>query len=355
MDEFKRREFIKLSAFGFAGIALQLKSISSHAQIANAHFGKWNHDTKLNWDAFLEQITRLAKTQHQLPWDQTVYTEQVKQLLQQCNFPQFENVKKEMDAYENKNPNWFEAASLHKEIDFQVSLFQFEKGEYIPHHDHPDMTGVINVVSGNALAKNYTVEDQLTTTRKVTKHGRSEVMQQCTLREVGNESIRRGDVSILTAHEGNIHSIMPLEFTQLVDVFTPAYTRETKSIWYTVDEDGFYEGRDNMFKAEYVDTNSSEVSTIKLSRRKLNQCVGTYKVSDELFFTLIRADHDLFMERSKNLDATGKKMKLLPYDENKFWIEGQDIRCVVNFENSKSPQSITLYVAENEITANKMK
>jgi quercetin dioxygenase-like cupin family protein len=104
----------------------------------------------------------MAKTQHQLPWKQKEYIQQVKNLLLQCNFPEFENAKKLMDTYENKHPNRYEAASLHEEIDFEVSLFQFEKGEYISHHDHPEMTAVINVISGNALLKNYTIEEQLT-------------------------------------------------------------------------------------------------------------------------------------------------------------------------------------------------
>ncbi len=251
MDDFKRREFIKLSALGFASIALQLNAITSYAQSANGHLGKWHADTKLNWDAFLEHLTKLAKTQHQLPWDQKSYTKQVKQLLLQCNFPEFENIKKEFDAYENKRPNWFESASLHYEVDFQVSLFQFEKGEYIPHHDHPKMTGVINVVSGNLLAKNYTVEEQLSSTREVVKDGRTSVMQKCTIRETGNEIIKAGDVSILTAHEGNIHSIMPNEFSQLVDVFTPAYKHDTNAKWYTVNEDSFYQGRKDLYEAEY--------------------------------------------------------------------------------------------------------
>ena len=30
-----------------------------------------------------------------------------------------------MEAYENRRPNWFESASLHYEVDFQVSLFHF--------------------------------------------------------------------------------------------------------------------------------------------------------------------------------------------------------------------------------------
>ena len=95
MDDFKRREFIKLNALGFASIAMHLNSISSYAQMANGHLGKWDADTNLNWDAFLERLSLLAKTQHQLPWNQKIYTKQVKQLLQNCNFPEFENIKKE--------------------------------------------------------------------------------------------------------------------------------------------------------------------------------------------------------------------------------------------------------------------
>ncbi|MEM6717837.1 MAG: hypothetical protein AAF611_00845 [Bacteroidota bacterium] len=254
MSDFKRREFIKLSALGFASIALQLHSISSYAQVANGHLGKWNADTKLNWDAFLERLTKLAKTQHQLPWNQKVYNEQVKKLLLQCNFPEFENIKKELEGYENKRPNWFESANLHREVDFQVSLFQFEKGEYIPHHDHPNMTGVLNVVSGSLLTKNYTIQEQLTDTREVIEYGRKTIIKKCILRETGNEIAKAGDVSMLMADEGNIHSIMPNEFTQMVDVFTPAYHRETNSSWYKVNEDTNYKGQKNVFEAAYKNT-----------------------------------------------------------------------------------------------------
>ncbi|MEY3421051.1 MAG: hypothetical protein RIR48_1340 [Bacteroidota bacterium] len=251
MDNFKRREFIKLSALGFASIALQFGSISSYAQMANAHTGKWNKDTKLNWDAFLERLSQLARTQHEWPWNQKRYLKQVKHLLLQCNFPEFENIKKEIDGYENVRPKWFESSSLYYEVDFQVSLFQFEKGEYIPHHDHPDMTGILNVVSGSILAKNYTVEQQLMSTREVMTNGQTNILKKCIIREVENEIIKAGDVSILTAHEGNIHSIMPIEFTQLVDVFTPAYKHDTNANWYSVADVEFYQGKKNLYKAEY--------------------------------------------------------------------------------------------------------
>jgi len=251
MDDFKRREFIKLSALSFTTIALQINAISTYAQKANGYMGKYKADTPLNWDAFLERLTNLAKNQHNLPWNQKRYTKQVKRLLSKCDFPAFDNIKKEMDAYENKRPNWFESASLHYEVDFQVSLFQFEKGEYIPHHDHPDMTGVLNVVSGNLLAKNYDVAEQHYSTREIIKGEQTFTVKKCILKEVESEILKAGEVGILTAAEGNIHSIMPNEFTQMVDVFTPAYQHDTNANWYKVNEDGFYKGKKNLYEAEY--------------------------------------------------------------------------------------------------------
>jgi len=253
MDNFKRREFIKLSALGFAGIALQFNAISAYAQQANAHLGKWNANTTLNWDAFLERLSQLAKSQHDLPWNQKQFTRQVKGLLNQCNFPEFENVKEVLHNYEDRRENWFEAETLHKEIDFQVSLFQFEKGEYIPHHDHPDMTGVLNVVSGNLLTRNFDFVEELAETREVTyKTGYKAMLQKCLIKEVENEILKAGDVGILTAYEGNIHSIMPNEFTQMVDVFTPAYQEDTKANWYQVDEENNFNGQQKLYSAEYA-------------------------------------------------------------------------------------------------------
>ena len=354
MDNYKRKEFIKLSALGFASIALHLNAISSYARSANGHLGNWNADTDLNWDAFLERLTQLAKGQHQLPWDQETYTQQVKQLLVQCNFPEFENVKKELDAYVDKTPNMYEAAGLHHEMDFQVSLFQFEKGEYIPHHDHPDMTGVINVVSGNILAKNYSIEEQLSETRAVIKNGRKDVMQKCIIREVENESIKSGDVSILTAHQGNIHSIMPNEYTQLVDVFTPAYRPDVVTKWYNVNEDGFYQGHENIYEAEYVNKGLSEVQTIELDDTKLARCVGTYGMPNGGFIRVSLSEQQLYFEQLRNLDTPGKKNALLPYEENKYWVEGRDLRCEFGLDQENAAESLTMQMGASIMTINRI-
>lgn len=258
MDDFKRRDFIKLSALGFAGVVLQLRSISAFAQQANGHQGRWNADTPLNWDAFIERLTLLARRQHEPHWDQERYIGQVKRLLVQCDFPEFGNVRQAIQAYENRRPNWFESTSLHHEVDFQVSLFQFEQGEYIPHHDHPEMTGVLNVVSGSILARNYDVDEHLATEREVVVNGTTHVLKKCMLRETQREVVQAGCVSMLSAHKGNIHSIMPNAFTQLVDVFTPAYKSDTSANWYIVNEEAPLPGGRRLYEAEYSTTRFSE-------------------------------------------------------------------------------------------------
>jgi hypothetical protein len=45
MDHFKRRDFIKLSALGFGSVVLHLRSLSTYAQQANGHLGRWNANT----------------------------------------------------------------------------------------------------------------------------------------------------------------------------------------------------------------------------------------------------------------------------------------------------------------------
>ena len=253
MEHNERREFIKMSALAFAGIAIQLNSISTFAQHANLFQGR-TINQGLNWDAFLSKITQLAKEQYQPNWDQNSYIKNVQNLLQQCQFPEFENVKKEFASYENKNKDWFEHALLHKEINFQVSLLQFEKGEYISHHNHPDMCGVINMVTGNALVKNYSLHKELEKTKTQSYNGQTYTLISCVLEETKKEILTPGKTSILTSTKGNIHSLMPNEFTQLVDVFTPSYNEknEAASIWYQVNEEVNFENKSKLFEAEYA-------------------------------------------------------------------------------------------------------
>ncbi|HKL89583.1 MAG TPA: hypothetical protein VJ880_00225, partial [Allomuricauda sp.] len=111
----------------------------------------------------------------------------------------------------------------------------------------------LNVVSGNLLARNFDFVEELAETREVTyNNGHKAILQKCVIKEVENEILKAGDVGILTAEEGNIHSIMPNEFTQMVDVFTPAYQKDTKANWYQVEEENKYNEQHKLYTAEYA-------------------------------------------------------------------------------------------------------
>lgn len=252
MEYFKRRDLIRMSLLTFAGISLGINSISSNALKANALNGYPGSNPKINWDAFLSQITEMAKVQNTKLWKETKYLEDVKELLLRCNFPEFENVKFAIDNYKNSRPDLFEHNLLHTEIDFQVSLFQFEKGEYIGHHDHPRMCGVINVISGEMDIRNYSFDKKIGEKVEYKNEDKSYFMQPCVLKKEKSEILKAGEVSILTSTDSNIHEVMPKSFAQLVDIFTPAYNEDNEKAtkWFYPKENN-YLGDNDKYLMEY--------------------------------------------------------------------------------------------------------
>ncbi|WP_188112194.1 hypothetical protein [Aquimarina sp. RZ0] len=198
-------------------------------------------------------MTKIAKTQHNLLWNQKKYIEQAQKLLHQYNFEAFKNVRDAFDNYNDATSETSDFINLHYEIDFQISLFQLEKGESFSHHDHPSMSGITNVISGELQIKNYNLVSQLNKSRKVILQGEKKTIRKCTIQEVSDKILAPNSFSSLTTTKRNIHSVISNDFTQLVDIFTPAYNSATRPINYNVDESGFYQNKKGLFVAEYED------------------------------------------------------------------------------------------------------
>jgi len=113
------------------------------------------------------------------------------------------------------------------------------------------MTGIINVISGKLNAINYNKTKELEEERIIIENDSEIVLKKCELKEIENRIITQGDVSILTPEKGNIHSIMPLEFSQLIDVFTPAHSENTNGKWYNLMEPNTLETSPKKVIAEY--------------------------------------------------------------------------------------------------------
>ncbi|MFC4992272.1 hypothetical protein [Rubritalea tangerina] len=237
MDDYNRRHFIRTSLPGFLGLSMALPSITALATRANACQGRLPENGAINWDAFLEAVEKEAAKQHLDHWNQEKYVAQVAALAQRLQLKDpslakaFERSKQGLG---NQHPDFYK---LEKQQNFEVSLVQFEKGEQIKHHDHPDMTGVLLCATGNVDVWNY----------DLLQH---DAADKVLLKETATSRLEKGMVSTLTSKQRNIHRLQANSLTQLVDVFAPPYNRERirKSQWFDVDTET-YQGRDKIYEA----------------------------------------------------------------------------------------------------------
>jgi len=67
------------------------------------------------------------------------------------------------------------------------------------------------------------------------------------------KTLRKGDVSVVTEESGKVHSEMPKQFSQVLDVFAPAYNdaSEKNTRWYQADELAPYKRKAGVFQADY--------------------------------------------------------------------------------------------------------
>jgi len=238
MDDYNRRHFIRTSLPGFLGLGLALPSITALATRANACNGRVPENGAINWDAFLTAINAEAKKQHLDSWNEQDYVRKAAALMARLNLKDkalstaFENTK---NGLGNKRVDFYD---LEEQRDFEVCLLQFEKGEQITHHDHPNMTGVLLCATGETDVWNY---DLL---------GKRKGSKNVLLKETSHTVLTKSQVSTLTSKERNIHRLKARSLTQLVDIFAPPYNKErsAKSSWFKVDTEPF-KGYDKIYEA----------------------------------------------------------------------------------------------------------
>jgi cysteamine dioxygenase len=131
---------------------------------------------------------------------------------------------------------------LEERVDFALCLVQFDVDERILPHDHPGMTGMILCASGEIETANF---DPVELPDFETPAGRQ------LLKFAGQATLKKNDISTLTAKARNIHTLRALKVTQLVDIFTPPYTEERaeQSRWFKLSPEPL-QGRKDIFEAE---------------------------------------------------------------------------------------------------------
>ena len=108
-----------------------------------------------------------------------------------------------------------------------VVTIEFDPGDEIPLHNHPDMTGVILCLSGKVDIQAFNLLEERS------EDGR------LLIERVDQVDLQPGQFASLTADRGNIHGLVAVEFTELLDVFTPPYDAERleRYRWYERSDD----------------------------------------------------------------------------------------------------------------------
>ena len=218
MPEIRRRAVIALGAQGFLALTAMLPFLGCTARTPVVQ-------QPLDWQHFVDQLAALAAGQHAPAWDQSAYLEQVRALLLRCDVADA-HVQDVITRYRNAHRNFPEICDLHRTTQVQVCLLEFEAGERIALHDHPDMTGCIRCVSGRVVVRNFT------------ELGRGASADHVRLRHDATLTMLPGTTGMLTSTTGNLHDLEAQEFTRLIDVFTPPYNddRSRRSRWFTLGE-----------------------------------------------------------------------------------------------------------------------
>ena len=229
--QFSRREIVTVSLAAFGGLALALPYFVRRAQRANG-------SDKINWDSFINSVEKEAESQFSANWDQREYVNRVGKIFStlDLNDPVLVEGLAQPAPSQNGFPN-IRDFYFNTKRSFQISLLTFETGDTIGLHNHPGMTGITLCASGNAVIQNYNL---------ISKQG---VDRTWILQRSIDERAARGDMSVFTSDDSNIHHITAAEPTQILDIFTPPYTpqREQDTVWFQIEEEN-PGGRDDLLR-----------------------------------------------------------------------------------------------------------
>jgi hypothetical protein len=242
MDGYDRREFLSLSLPSFLGVLTALPSLCSLATRANAAEGRLPTDGTMHWEAFLEEVAKEAEKQHLDAWNQDDYVAKIAKLALRLHLEDAVLTEGLTQLEVRLKQGKVDFQYLEERIDFALCLVQFDVDERIHPHDHPGMTGMILCASGEIETANF---DPVVLPDFETAAGRQ------FLKLAGQATLKKNDISTLTAKARNIHTLRARKVTQLVDLFTPPYNEERaeKSRWFKLAPEAL-QGHKDIFEAE---------------------------------------------------------------------------------------------------------
>ncbi len=241
-----RRTALKLSAKAFAAVCAAFPVLLAACATPEGAGSDSGGDTggadegPLRYAQLLERVATLAELQFDEGWDREAYVADVALLMSALDLDDPDLLALYSD-YADRVRDFPEITTVEDNDLFEVSVLQFEAGDVIPLHDHPDMTGVILCVRGAVDIENFDVLDEASASGRLL------------LRRASQGTLRAGEVGTLTVDAGNVHTLTATEFTELLDVFTPGYNRDRalRSRYFARDA-AAYDGRDGVYEADVI-------------------------------------------------------------------------------------------------------
>jgi PCO_ADO len=123
---------------------------------------------------------------------------------------------------------------LAKQPTFELALLRLPKGHELPTHNHPRMAGALVCARGRMSLEKY----QVLSAEAHAGHWN--------LRQTYNDAVVAGSVSSLTSERENVHRIIALEDTLMLDVFLPGYDTDR------IEQTHYFKLRPNSGTAEFI-------------------------------------------------------------------------------------------------------
>ena len=141
---------------------------------------------------------------------------------------------------------------------YSITLFRLFKGSRMPLHDHPDISGINYLLSGDILHQSYDVVDVLNADKR-----------QFVGIKYKETHLKENDVIVTLPHKENIHEFVANENTSILQILVPDYDqKQRRCSYWEVDND-----LDNGIKHHsFVELERNK--TIDITNLSMNDIVG---------------------------------------------------------------------------------
>ena len=210
-------------------IILGLVSLAALASQHSPLIAATNNVGALSWPAFTERLKELSQRFAARRIDQQEMERQGLALIARLDTGSASFKQAEADSFESGNAFWLWQRMI-RTTRLDGGILNIDRSQMIPLHDHPNATGMVRIMSGEAELWKF---ERLDEDRH--RPGAAE------LRLIDHGVLRPGETAIVTPQGGNIHALRSLSAEcRMLDFFIPPFDRRTL-LYFKPDEKNWFD------------------------------------------------------------------------------------------------------------------